>query len=370
MVAGSSCAAGMWLMATLTYRNVSLLVCEDLSGLNGSITFVPRGIDTSGTFPLTLSKHTFSNQPRGGNDTYLFNLTRQQVLNASSDIMGNRLLARGEDPQLEEIMHAMPPLRHLGSWGGQGARVWTASRGSGVDAVLDETGSNHLSGMPQPALVVSRLPGPVDMHFHVEGIIDALPIIVLGFPTGNTSAEEQPADAARSSSTSDTSPMTANRLGAEEMNRRSQKAMEGGSSTEMSGDDRVLTWEMSLVPVPNGTGLTQPVFARFLQVNASTIAYGSPPGALYFDTFAYVPDMCAGDEALAGCAPASGYFAAMLDNHFFWRDTWEREGRMDVSLPSRPADTDGAFLVRQSQYALVLDMITRVDRCAHLPVSP
>ena len=48
----------------------------------------------------------------------------------------------------------------------------------------------------------------------------------------------------------------------------------------------------------------------------------------------------------------------MLDTHYFWKQTWKREGRMEVSLPRRN-DTDGAHLAAQARYALVLDMITR-----------
>lgn len=48
----------------------------------------------------------------------------------------------------------------------------------------------------------------------------------------------------------------------------------------------------------------------------------------------------------------------MLDTHFFWQQTWAREGRMEVSLPHRN-DTDGTHLAAQARYALVLDMITR-----------
>eukprot|EP01051_Picozoa_sp_SAG22_P033479 SAG22_NODE_14679_length_368_cov_0.765799_2_plen_37_part_01 len=33
--------------------------------------------------------------------------------------------------------------------------------------------------------------------------------------------------------------------------------------------------------------------------------------------------------------------------------------RMELDLPHRPQDTDGALLATQASYALVLDMITR-----------
>lgn len=48
----------------------------------------------------------------------------------------------------------------------------------------------------------------------------------------------------------------------------------------------------------------------------------------------------------------------MLDTYYFWQQTWQREGRMEVSLPQRN-DSDGAHLAAQARYALVLDMITR-----------
>ena len=115
------------------------------------------------------------------------------------------------------------------------------------------------------------------------------------------------------------------------------------------------------MPVPAHSGRTQPVFLRFLQVNASAAAGTSRPGVLYFDSMAYAPGVCAHDEALAGCAPAAAYFRALLDNHFYWQATWQREGRLELSLPSRPSDTDGELLRRQAQHALVLDMISRVQ---------
>ena len=146
------CDPGLTLMATLTYRGVPLIACENLTaGLNGSISFAVDGGTPSPLFPLTLHKRSYSNQPTHTDDTYL-NFSKHEVLNASSDIMGNLLLgihgfpARAEEPTLSEVLIAMPPLRHLGSWGGNGARVWTASRGSGVDCVFDENGANHLSG--------------------------------------------------------------------------------------------------------------------------------------------------------------------------------------------------------------------------------
>ena len=328
-----SCPSGLTLQSRFQYGELWLMACEDLAaGLEGAITFVAAEeshLARASGYPLTIYKRTSSNAPLRSDDAYLGNLTKHDVLNATSDVMGNRLLGvhgypRRDEPTLTEVSAAIPPLRHLGSWGGSGARVWTASRGSIVDCVLDENGENHLSGLPLPRLVASRLPGPNGTRFTAEGLLGETPALLLGFPT-------------------------------------------------LPG---VHAWEMSVVPVPNHTGFTQPVFVRFLQINqsrtersaasaeagtersaASAEAVTYTARALYFDTFAYVPSLCA-DDALADCAPAGAYFGALLDNHFFWEATWRTEGRMGVALPRRD-DTDGALLLRQAQHALLLDMITR-----------
>ena len=52
----------------------------------------------------------------------------------------------------------------------------------------------------------------------------------------------------------------------------------------------------------------------------------------------YIPSSCATD-VLADCDAPSNYFGAMLDTHFYWQDTWRREGRMQLSLPARPVLT-------------------------------
>ena len=205
-----ACGSTFTLMATIIYNNVTLDVCEELH-LNGSIAFLPRGLPRDRSddrsvhgFPLTLRKYTLSNLPAGDVHRYVIpggNFTAEQVLNFSTDLLGNGLLAQQGEPLLVDVWHAMPPLRHLGSWGGQGARVWTGARGSAVDLVLDENGENHLSGAPFPKLVAARLPGPVSSRFNFEGLVagpgfgnegtETMPVVVLGFPVERSAATEQ-----------------------------------------------------------------------------------------------------------------------------------------------------------------------------------
>ena len=117
-------------------------------------------------------------------------------------------------------------------------------------------------------------------------------------------------------------------------------------------------WEMSVVPQQRDTGKEQPVFFRFMEVNSTATKSGAPPAVIYFDSFTYIPSWCASDT-LADCDTPSNYYSAMLDTHMFWKQTWAAEQRMELDLPSRPEDTDGALLATQASYALVLDMITR-----------
>ena len=218
----AACPPGLALQAHLQYEGVGLLACEDI--VDGDIVFTlaqPSLVDSraSTMYPLSLHKRTASNRGSRSGDSYLGNLTKHEVLNASTDIMGNTLLgihghpAREHEPTLAEVTSAIPPLKNLGSWGGNGARLWTASRGSLVDCVLDENGEAHLSGLPLPKLVAARLPGLESSAFTTEGLLvgdgaaSPLPILVLGFPTA---------------------PGTH-------------------------------SWEMSVVPVPNNSGFTQPV---------------------------------------------------------------------------------------------------------------
>ena len=323
-----------------------VLACEDLSTGNGKMLFLDATVaarreigsgsssSSSSLFPVTMQKRVYSNEDTG--HAYL-NYTKKEVLAAPTDVLGNHFLGihgfppRAE-PTWEEVAAAIPPIRSIGAFGnGAGnPRVWTANRESGRDIVFDSNGGNHLSGAPGPANVLHILTGlgNVTRPFNGEGTVVGTPAIVLNFPPANGT--------------------------------------------------NVTLWEMSVVPVPNNTGFVQPVFVRFLQVSntAPTTPLplplplplkeeetkpAEPPKTLYFDSMTYMPSKCTGDpydDEVAGCDAPGNYFAALLDNHFYWQTTWEEEGRMTLDLPST-GGTDGGMLTEQSQHAIILDMITR-----------
>lgn len=327
--AGGICPDGLTLMARFNYslrgsaaQKTPLAACEDLRGPNGSLIFMSlpgaedaqrQGASSSSPWPLVLKKRVASNQPLDGDDDRYLNFTKTDVLGSPVDLLGNALLgihghpSRPTEPTLEEVTAAVPPIRLINS-----ARVWTANRESGKDATFDEKAGNPTGGTPNPDHVNNILPGKTSSTYNAEGLLGGdLPIILLNFPVS----------------------------------------------------PGYVFWEMSVVPVAEGTGHEQPIFVRFLQVNASAAAGRSPPGTMYFNSYEYAPSLGCWNEDFShpsGCDAPSHYFAAVLDAHFFWERTWSGEGRMNVTLPTRP-ETDGTLLATQASHALVLDMITRSD---------
>ena len=105
-------------------------------------------------------------------------------INASTDLMGNRLLGlhgnppRSDEPTYKEVQGAIPPIRNI-----NGARVWTANRFSAVDATFDNSMSNFGAGTPSPAEARKVLSSLKSNNFDHEGLIgDELPILLLNFP--------------------------------------------------------------------------------------------------------------------------------------------------------------------------------------------
>ena len=189
----SVCAAGLVEMARFGYSvhggpTVQLAACEDLSRANGSITFVPLAAQPRGAapspFPLTLTKALEANS--GDDNQFLGNLTKEQVMNAPSDIMGNRLLGihgfppRGE-PTLSEVKAAVSPIRPTTRGN---VAVWTATREATVDAVFSPTADFATAGTPDPQHASKVLPGLRSPSFEQEGLLGGdLPILVLNYPT-------------------------------------------------------------------------------------------------------------------------------------------------------------------------------------------
>ena len=356
--AAQACPGSLTAMATISNYSypgsatppLNLLACEDLSTPNGSITFVPAPGQAAPRADeeheaITLPKRVYSNTVEH-DDVYLGNMTKQQVIGATTDIMGNLLLGihgnppRPAEPTLHEVQGAIPPIRLI-----NGARVWTANRFSAVDATFDPTGSNNGAGTPSPAEVMRVLPGAASPNFDQEGLIgDELPILLLNFPLRGPDspapAPSQPGSAGCKGGQDccygldmpkrgDTHPATSAAACQQLCNATHNCAAFVFKAAHAGGHDCWLKsavapaenhsatwpspgscvgrrggppipppapaptpppaaasgtfWEMSVVPQQLGTGKEQPVFFRFLSKNATGHA------ALYFDSFAYIP---------------------------------------------------------------------------------
>ena len=261
----SRCPAAHTLMAQFNYSGVELAACEDLRGRNGSLVFVATGAEQAGrshdgppgplALPLTLAKRVeyMAFDPQTDND-YL-GWSKHEVMTNATDLLGNFLLGvhghphRSEEASLREVSDAIPPIRSINT-----ARVCTANRESGRDACFDEKGTAPTwSGTPDPQTVSAdqpldgqlademRIPKPASFEFDGEGLLGGdLPILVLDFPVANKNDS---------------------------------------------------LWEMTIVPQANNTGREQPVFIRFVHVNASAARGDARPSTLYFDSYEYNPSL-------------------------------------------------------------------------------
>jgi len=206
------------------------------------------------------------------------------------------------------------------------------------------------------------LPGLTSTSFESEGLLgDTLPIPVLHFPVSTSYIDVSEEKAHVESRLRDAIKERRYEAAAQDLQQLKELDQEGEldnttATTLIQSEDGF--WEMSVVPVANGTGFEQPVFFRFLQVNSSVLSGKTEPGVLYFDTFEYVPSFCPTSETMAGCVSSLRYYSAILDVHFFWERTWEEEGVMKLFLPARE-DTDGGLLVKQAVHSILVDMTTR-----------
>eukprot|EP01043_Picozoa_sp_COSAG02_P023640 COSAG02_NODE_1268_length_13537_cov_14.243637_4_plen_357_part_00 len=314
----ATCSDGLTAVATFLYpercTGGSVIACENMAaaGPNSTIEF-HCDTETSGKPWLTLARRAEWNNNRwnlsyGGHSI-------QQVLSAPDDMLGNTLLgingypARSCELTYGEVRGYAPPLRLF-----QNTHVFTGSRSAAVDVTFDDSTAlaHHCSdvmgtGLPSLDVLMNASinheaaqaeRAKWSSSFEWEGLIGGfLPILLMGFPSIH---------------------------------------IEGAY------------WEMSVVPVPDGTGNEQPVWIRFLKPGPN-----NTHEAIYFDTFAYDGLRCHG-SSLADCGMAGDYYSAILDQHFYWEKTWLQEGAMSLVLPGEKTGTDGHLLRDHALHAIVL----------------
>lgn len=291
--------------------------------------------------------------PKGAEPMYVpasscyLNYTLDQLKASGSDLLGNALLSQPSKITLKRVMGLLPPLvydegydakdpAHGGRTYKGGVHTFVGSRGASVDACFDSIASD-VNDMGYPSM--NQFPGkyggrssaifkdPLNRSATLEGLWGGhLPIISFSFAM------------LRSNATMDD--------GAEEV----------GSGAASGG------WiEFTAVPKPDMKGsIEQGVMFRLLKLGAS----GQVLDAKYYDTYVYTS---AGGTW--GRAPAEGqngtsttasrFYSTVAEQVAYWQATWQSEGLMELELPHRPQDTDGAMLAQLAKHGLVRDMITR-----------
>ena len=276
------------------------IVCEDFSGGGGNSSLLY--VAASGV-TIALPKRVVP-QTVADEDSYL-GLGKGAVMNATRDVLGEALLAKAGGFNLADVEAAIPPMRTIaGPW------TWTATRESAVDVVLSPGGDDKGSmGLPTPAKLqftplFNETPiAKMGIRGRTVDVWDGLlggflPVLVFLYPDSEASASAK-------------------------------------------------YWEMTIAPVPFGSGNEAPVHVRYVRVED-----GEVQRSRYFNNFAQNCE----STSINTSEPSSQYYANLLDQRHFWADVFDEGAQID--LPRRN-DTDGAMLVDQMKHARVRDMLTR-----------
>lgn len=93
-----ACPSGTVAMASFKYKGEAVVACEDLSTGNGTITVIANpksersSLEKEIIFPVMLQKRVLPNQGVGGDGLNYLNYTKEEVLAAPTDVLGNMLL--------------------------------------------------------------------------------------------------------------------------------------------------------------------------------------------------------------------------------------------------------------------------------------
>ena len=342
-----ACPGGITQIDTFDINGTAWSACEDLQQPGGSIVLV------SGSGDVEWFSKTYSAYGTSASDSkYYLGLGNATVANATTDILGAKLLQQKGGVRWAAVEGAIPPIRttgHGGQWGNdcKGVRTFVGSRGSAFDRTIDQTG-NVLAGddwdtclwlMRTDTVAIQQynvaIGAPKQAYDEVnigEALVgDVIPTAFFVLPM-----------------------------------------VDNGTST-------FRYWTTFVVPVPDMTtngqqNREQFQWTRYQQMECSGPEM-KPPCKLitapaYWNSywFSRYPGANATDAAKetlrAGpveAPSASGFYQLLLENRKWWGNELANEGMMNVSLPS-PATTNGTWLATQATHAIVKSMITRESK--------
>jgi hypothetical protein len=167
----SLCPSDALHVATLS----AFVVCERFGSLNGSFVYMPT---SDAVEPIELSKRVYAQAvtPTWGG------FSRQTVLSADDDMIGNALLANGREPDHAAVLAALPPI--ISGWGAKkqfgyaGQHSFTGSRNGSVDIVLDHLGdAGEWGGYPRPPNIIGAEYAAAKLRTY-EGLVGgSLPVL-------------------------------------------------------------------------------------------------------------------------------------------------------------------------------------------------
>lgn len=109
-----ACPSGTVAMASFKYKGEAVVACEDLSTGNGTITVIAIAKPKSELFPVILHKRVLPNQGVGGDGLNYLNYTKEEVLAAPTDVLGNMLLGiHGFAPRVSLSFRSTPSFSYI-----------------------------------------------------------------------------------------------------------------------------------------------------------------------------------------------------------------------------------------------------------------
>ena len=141
--APAHCPGGMSQVDSFTASGARWAACEDLQQPGGDIVL----LSSSGKMERFSKSYELYRTNWTDDSDYYLGLTKQVVANASTDVLGAKLLKDEKALSWAAVEAAVPPIRESGKggdWGSncKGVRTFTGSRAAAVDTTFDDHGGD------------------------------------------------------------------------------------------------------------------------------------------------------------------------------------------------------------------------------------
>ena len=270
---------------------------------------------------------------------FYLGLGKQNVTGSKMDLLGIHMLAH-TDLTWDLVAGAVPVIK------GVGVRTFVGSRGSSVDTTFSDQGEDashygfppalayvfNLTNIAEGGTPITSRDGYINSSAMAEGLVGGdLPVVVFYYPV-------------------------------------LPKQTNGHLPAHVSANSSRY-WTMVAAPNPDMQGSReQQVWFQFKQVECAGHGMHPPCKMVgipqYWDTYWWSRAPAGANTSATGPtqpAPASGFYATLIQNRRWWSNELHSEGVMELELPSAKTSTNGTWLTIQARHNLILSMITRVD---------